>query len=56
MERLSFYMGAFVLLLIYNMSSRGEVLTTGEMFGSLVWFLMGVGAYQILKSFIFGKK
>ena len=56
MTSLSYFIGMFALLLIFNMSRSGEVLTTGEMFGTLVWFLLGLGVYQVLKAALRGRK
>ena len=48
MTRFTYYMAAFALLLIYLMSRSGEVLTTGEMFVSLIWFLAAIVLWKLV--------
>ena len=56
MISLTYYIAVFALLLIFRMSRSGEVLTTGEIFVTLVWFLLGFGLYQVLKGLSRGRK
>ena len=51
MDRLTFYMAALALYLIYHMGRHGAVLTTGEMFKDALTFGAGVVVYHFLAAF-----